>query len=90
MNNLLSLLLGLTSWGFGLGAILKPGVQWLSPASFLGCGVSLMFQLAEIRRRVGLQDWSALLDTMDAVLLAAGILLSFTFLLNLIAFLKAK
>lgn len=90
MNNLLSLLLGLASWGFGLAAILKPGARWLGALSFLSCGLSLVLQLAEIRRRVGLQDWSALLDTMDAVLPAAGILLCFTFLLNLIALLKTK
>lgn len=90
MNNLLSLLLGLVSWGLGLGAIFKPGLRWLSPASFLACGVSLLLQLAEVRRRVGLQDWAALVDTMDAVLLAAGILLTVTALLNLTAWLRTK
>ena len=67
MHNLLSFLLGLAAWGFGLAAALKPAGRWLSHASFLACGISLVLQLAEVRRRVGLQDWAALLDTMDAV-----------------------
>ena len=88
MNNLLSLLLGLAAWGFGLAAVVKPGLRWLSPVSWTACGAALLFQLLEIHRRVELSDWSALLDTMDAVLLAAGVLLAVTILLNLTAFLR--
>jgi len=90
MHNLLSFLLGLAAWGFGLAAALKPAGRWLSHASFLACGISLVLQLAEVRRRVGLQDWAALLDTMDAVLPAAGILLAVTAGLNLTAWLRGK
>lgn len=88
MYNLLSFLLGLACWGLGLGTIFRPTARWQSPASFLACGISLFLQLAETRRRVGLQDWAALRDTTDAVLLAAGILLVGAVLLNFTAWMK--
>lgn len=90
MYNLISLLLGLASWLLGICAIAKPGTGWLSLASLVSCGAALLAQLLEVNRRVGLADWSALLDTMDAVLLAAILLLAVTTALNLAAWLKMK
>ena len=88
MNNLLSLLLGLASWGLGGAAILLPKSRWLSGVSLLCCAVSLLLQLAQVHRLVQIGDWSALMDIMDAVLMAALMLTAVTAALNLAACLK--
>ena len=49
------------------------------------CGGALLLQLEEVRRRVVLRDWSALMDTTDAVVHAAVVLLAVTVLLDLLA-----
>ena len=90
MNNLLSLLLGLVSWGLGAAAVIRPGIRWTSAVSLLSCCVSLLLQLAEVHRLTELGDWSALMDTMDAVLAAAILLMVVTAVLNLIALFRAK
>lgn len=90
MNNLLSLLLGLVSWGLGAAAVIRPGIRWTSAVSLLSCCVSLLVQLAEVHRLTELGDWSALMDTMDAVLAAAILLMVVTAVLNLIALARAK
>lgn len=90
MNNLLSLLLGLVSWGLGAAAVIRPGIRWTSAVSLLSCCVSLLVQLAEVHRLTELGDWSALMDTMDAVLAAAILLMAVTAVLNLIALARAK
>lgn len=90
MNNLLSLLLGLVSWGLGAAAVIRPGIRWTSAVSLLSCCVSLLVQLAEVHRLTELGDWSALMDTMDAVLAAAILLMAVTAVLNLIALFRAK
>lgn len=90
MNNLLSLLLGLVSWGLGAAAVIRPGIRWTSAVSLLSCCVSLLLQLAEVHRLTELGDWSALMDTMDAVLAAAILLMVVTAVLNLIALARAK
>lgn len=90
MNNLLSLLLGLVSWGLGAAAVIRPGIRWTSAVSLLSCCVSLLLQLAEVHRLTELGDWSALMDTMDAVLAAAILLMAVTAVLNLIALFRVK
>ena len=90
MNNLLSLLLGLVSWGLGAAAVIRPGIRWTIAVSLLSCCVSLLVQLAEVHRLTELGDWSALMDTMDAVLAAAILLMAVTAALNLIALFRAK
>lgn len=90
MLNLCSLLLGLVSWGTGAAAMAKPGLRWLSAASFVTCGAALFVQLLEVNRLVEIGDWSALMDTIDAVAAAALILLAVTTALNLIALFRGK
>lgn len=90
MYNLLSFALGLAAWGFGIAAIRKKGCPWRMLLSQTACGGALMGQLLEVRRRVDLGDWSALLDTMGAVVFAAGVLLAVTAALNLAAVLRRK
>ena len=88
MKNLLSLLLGLASWGLGGAAIRFPASRWLSGGSLLCCAVSLLLQIAQVHHLVQIGDWSALSDTMDAVLLAALVLTAVTALLNLTAYFR--
>lgn len=88
MNNLLSLLLGLASWGLGGAAVLLPESRGFGGMSLLCCAVALLLQLAQVHRLVQIGDWSALSDTMDAVLLAALVLTAVTALLNLTAYFR--
>lgn len=49
-----------------------------------------MFQLFEINRRVLIGDFSAIEDTIRAVIIAGIVLIAITAILNLIAILKTK
>lgn len=83
-----SLLLGLAAWILAALRIFGKGAsrgEPLSLWSFSACAASLCLQLFEVCCRVALGDWSALLDTVDAVARAAVFLVSVTFLLNLAA-----
>ena len=90
MYNILSLLLGLASLVFAAHSLRVRFCPACCCLSFAGCGGALLFQLLEVRRLVGIHDWSALLDTMDAVALAAGTLLAAALLLNLLALLRGR
>lgn len=90
MYNILSLTLGLAAWGLGIAAICKNGCPWCILFSLTACGASLAGQLLEVRRRVALSDWTALMDTLDAVVFAAGVLLMVTTVLNLAAVLRGQ
>lgn len=46
------------------------------------CMVSLLFELLEVQRRVHLSDWAALDDTINAVVLAAGVMIGVTVVSN--------
>lgn len=85
MLNLGSFAFGLCACALGLAALAKRGSYSLSLGSISGCALALLLQLLEIRRRVALADWSALLDTVPAITTAAALLLAVTGLLNLIA-----
>lgn len=89
MYHLMSLLQGLLSWGMGTAAIFRKG-RFLIPASLLFCSISLLLQLFQVRQLVQIGDWSALMDTMDAVALAATVLLIVTAALNIAALLRWK
>ena len=88
MYNLLSLMLGLLSWGLGIAAVCKKGRSIYGFGSMALCGVSLVLQLLEVSRRAGISDFSAIQDTASAVSNAAVILLAVTVLLNGIALLR--
>lgn len=53
------------------------------------CLMAVLFQMAYGNYRVEVQDWSALMDTAEAMLSLSAKLSLFTFLLNLAAFLAA-
>lgn len=85
--NVGSLALGLTAWAvpvWYIGRLAKGGTRtgWPGWVSMGCCGLSLWLQLCYNRHLVEIQDWSALLDTVGAVVKVAGVLLITTGLLN--------
>ncbi len=90
MYYLPSLLLGLTSWGLGVGAILRPRCCWLSNISWLSCAVSLLGQLAQVEVLMEKADWSSMMDTLGAVIFAAAVLVAVTAALNIAAALRNR
>ncbi|WFA09066.1 hypothetical protein [Tissierella sp. Yu-01] len=86
--NVGSLLLGLISWLFPIINIIRyiRGNQknWitLSILSMGACIISLWFQIIYNHYLVEIEDWSALMDTMGAVVFSASVLLIVTIILN--------
>ncbi len=88
--NLGSLLLGFTAWGLPFAAIVnRSRFGFCCLGSFGCCILSLLFQLLEVRNRVNLEDWSALMDTIPAVVLAAVIMIVVMLICNIVALLCA-
>ncbi len=86
--NLGSLILGLAAWGLPFLAIGKKDRFSICCLGSFGCCIlSLMLQLFEVKNRVNLEDWSALMDTMHAVVLAAVGMVVVMLVCNLIALL---
>lgn len=90
MYNVLSLALGILTLGFSIHSIRVRFCPTCCILSFTCCCGALLGQLLEVRRRVEISDWSALMDTMDAVIFAAVVLFVLTVLLNLLALLIKK
>ena len=90
MYNLLSLALGLLSWGLGIASICKKGSPGYGFGSLTLCGISLVLQLWEVSRRARIPDFSGIQDTAPTVAHAAAVLLSVTVILNGIALLRGK
>lgn len=88
--NLGSLALGLAAWGLPFLAIGKKDRFGLCCLGSFGCCIlSLLLQLFEVKNRVNLEDWSALMDTMHAVTLAAVVMTVVMVVCNLFALLRA-
>ena len=93
MLNIGSLVLGVGSWLFAGLAMTTPEAFTSHRNTFVSfslCAFSLVLQLFEINRRVILDDYAAIEDTIRAVLIASVVLVSVTILLNLIALLKVR
>lgn len=58
----------------------------LSVISISACAISLSFQFFYNYHLVKIEDWSALMDTTRAVVIATAVLLIFTFILNGLTF----
>ena len=87
--NLGSLMLGLAAWGLPFLAIGKKDRFSICCLGSFGCCIlSLLLQLFEVKNRVNLEDWSALMDTMHAVVLAAVVMIVVMVVCNLIALLR--
>lgn len=85
-----SLLLGLAAWVLPFAAVkVKERFFFCSSASLGCCILSLLLQLLEVKNRVNLEDWSALMDTMHAVVLAAVVMIVVMLVCNLFALLRA-
>ena len=86
--NLGSLILGLAAWGLPFLAIGKKDRFSICCLGSFGCCIlSLLLQLFEVKNRVNLEDWSALMDTVHAVVLAAVGMVVVMVVCNLIALL---
>lgn len=91
IHNIGSLLLGISAWVFACCAINSKNPYTLSKfsiASFSSCTCSLLLQLLEISNRVSTGDFSAIEDTIRAVIIAASVLVVITITLNIVAFAK--
>ena len=95
--NLGSIILGLAAWTFGYLAIARvitrediKASYACSTMSFGLCIVSLLFQLLEVGNRVDMEDLSAIYDTINAVIFAAKVLIAVTFILNIVAWNRAR
>lgn len=89
MFNIGSLILGLAAWVLPFASLGKRDrFAFCCLGSFGCCILSLLLQLLEIKRRVGLEDWSALMDTIHAVVLAAVVMIVVMLACNLIALLR--
>ncbi len=84
--NISSVLLGLAAWSLPLWSIFtRRHRSGQSGTSFGLCSLSLLMQIFEIRHRVYIDDFSAIEDTLHAVVLAAMILLCIALILNIAA-----
>lgn len=86
--NLGSLVLGLIAWILPVVNLMRYQKQnhrnwfFLSVLSMSACAISLCFQIFYNYHLVMIEDWTALLDTMRAVVMAATFLLIVTVILN--------
>jgi amino acid transporter len=86
--NLGSLVLGLIAWILPVTNIIRykkhDHRKWvtLSIMSISACAISLCFQIFYNYHLVKIEDWSALMDTTDAVAFVAAVLLIVTIILN--------
>ena len=73
--------LGLLAWGLGLAGLVRRDLR-LSVCS-LSCGtLAVLLACAYFYGGIQCQDWSTLMDTARAMLLAAGVLTAVSLLLN--------
>lgn len=90
--NLGSLVLGVISWLIPIVVLWQGkkrdiGVGVLVSSS-TSCAAALILQILEIRNRVHLEDWTAIMDTIDILPWVATILVIITAILNLFALKK--
>ncbi|MDN4492529.1 hypothetical protein QYB95_03165 [Ureibacillus sp. BA0131] len=85
--NVGSLVLGLIAWIFPVVNLSRYHVKnWVtfSVFSMSACAISLFFQIFYMHHKIKVGDWTALMDTICAVVFASAILLFVTILLNAI------
>ena len=83
-----SLLLGFAAWVLAYFAIVcekKKNAYCFSISSFSSCAISLLGQLLEVGNRVGQSDFSAIADTIRAIIIAACVMVIVTIVLNVVA-----
>lgn len=88
--NLGSLVLGLIAWILPVVNLVQHNKadrrNWVAfaVASVSACAISLCMQIFYTNHLVKIEDWSALMDTSQAVALFATLLLAVTIILNVI------
>lgn len=87
--NAASFVLGLGAWGLGIAALSGRSPGRASAGSFGLCACALLLQLFEVGSRVTAGDFSAIEDTIGAVILAGVVLVAVTLILNGIALWRA-
>ena len=88
MFNIASIISGVSAWlfaGFAIASSRTATAHKNTLVSFSLCVISIIFQLFEINRRVILGDFSAIEDTIQAVIIASVVLIAVTVILNVIA-----
>ena len=91
--HLLSLVTGIAAWVFGYWAVASKTsrkTHVFSVASLSLCSIALVAQLIEIGRLVEKNDLSAVVDTINAVNIAAVVLVVVTLILNVVAVLRHR
>ena len=88
--NIGSVVLGVIACTLACFAITRKQAHCYSVASFSFCALSLLLQFFEIGNRVNAGDFSAIADTIRAVIIAAVVLIGTTVALNVIAIVKEK
>ena len=84
--NIASIFLGLVAWAIPLALVLRRqsgrgGIM----ASGTACSAALLLQLGEIAHRAAIDDYSAIADTIGAIVVAGVVLVAVTAVLNLAA-----
>lgn len=88
--SLSSIILGLISWIIPIIAMTKyqnqktKNVFSFSFISFSACSLALLLQIFEVKNRIHLEDWAALMDTIDILSWVVIVLILITILLNTI------
>ena len=88
-----SIAFGIISWILAIFAIKASkaiNAYEKTTGSFFCCIVSLVFQLYEVHNRVCSGDYTAIGDTIQAVLFASVVLIFITVTLNIAALVSAK
>lgn len=84
-----SLILGLIAWILPIvamnGRLEKRKGTAFCPLSFSSCAAALILQMLEIEHRVRIEDFSAIMDTIGAVIKVSIFLVVVTAFLNLLA-----
>ena len=86
--NIASIISGICAWlfaGLAIAASRTVTAHKNTLVIFSLCVISIVFQLLEINRRVLLDDFSAIEDTIQAVIIASVVLIAVTVILNIIA-----
>ena len=88
-----SILLVLIAWGFPVVNLTRrkksENKSWIafSITSVSACAITLFIQIVGLNHRVNIEDWSAIMDTTNALVLVSSVYLFITLALNLITFL---
>lgn len=86
-----SLVLGLSAWILAIISVLRRRFGPLNLISVSACALSLLLQLMNVNYLAnGLEDFSAIMDTIHAVVLAAWLMLSIAILLNGTALMRSR